>query len=141
VGRALVWLGLLLALRPYRNQGVQRFSVASAAFRVIILCLSIAFVPAGVTSSAEHARIVGGVVAWMHVVWCVLLALLCLAKLWGLCVGKRPTAVSLRSDRQGKVRGLLNLPQTWRRGRCRVSRFGCQVPVRAVGNPEPHGTS
>jgi hypothetical protein len=85
VGRALVWLGLLLALRPYRNQGVQRFSVASAAFRVIILCLSIAFVPAGVTSSAEHARIVGAVVAWMHVVWCVLLALLCLTKLWGTC--------------------------------------------------------
>jgi hypothetical protein len=92
VGRGLAWLGLLVGLHPHRNGGVHRFAVATACFRVVVLCLSIAFVPGGVTSTASHARAIGAAVAWSHVVFCLLLALLSLTKLFRTAVGRHGDA-------------------------------------------------
>jgi hypothetical protein len=79
VGRACLFLAALHILHPYRNPGVQRFSTIMAAFRVFILFLSV-----GLISDTRHgtARDLGRFIASMHVICCVLVALLCCVKLF-----------------------------------------------------------
>jgi hypothetical protein len=81
LGRAVLVQQLVTLTAPFRNPGLQRFVTILCCFRVLVLSMSVALVRGGVTSSALHAHRVGLVVAWLHVLFCVGVMVLCVAKL------------------------------------------------------------
>ena len=98
VGRSLLFLALLVGLQPFRNGGVQRLSTLLAVLRSIILCLSVTFIPGASTHSASHVLRVGYAVAALHVVCCLGLGLLCVAKVWRTMQGWHASGASDSSD-------------------------------------------
>jgi hypothetical protein len=80
VARSLLFLALVVGVRPYRNAGVQRWTAVMGVLRAVVLCLSVAFIPAASTRSAHHMLTVGYAVAALHVVCCVGLASLSVVK-------------------------------------------------------------
>lgn len=98
VGRSLLFLALLVGLQPFRNCGVQRLSTLLAVLRSIILCLSVTFIPGASTHSASHVLRVGYAVAALHVVCCLGLGLLCVAKVWRTMQGWHASGASDSCD-------------------------------------------
>jgi hypothetical protein len=88
VARSLVFLALLVGLRPFRNPGVQQFSVAMAVVRALVLCLSVAFIPHAATHNPDRVLAVGYAVALVHVVTCAGVALLAVLKVYRTCTGR-----------------------------------------------------
>ena len=60
VALSLLWFAAVVSVQPYRHSGVQRFTVATAAFRVVVLLFTVAFIPTGVADYGEVSRIAGG---------------------------------------------------------------------------------
>ena len=76
----MLFLALVVGVRPYRNAGVQRWTAVMGVLRAVVLCLSVAFIPAASTRSAHHMLTVGYAVGALHVVCCVGLASLSVVK-------------------------------------------------------------
>jgi hypothetical protein len=76
----LWWCSRLCQVRPYRHPGLQRLATLLALVRACVLGLSVAFIPSAASDDESDVLIVGYVVAALHMVSTVGLALLCLMK-------------------------------------------------------------
>jgi hypothetical protein len=70
----------LCQVRPYRHPGLQRLATLLALVRACVLGLSVAFIPSAASDDESDVLIVGYVVAALHMVSTVGLALLCALK-------------------------------------------------------------
>lgn len=85
LGRCILYTCLLHAAKPYRNPGVQRFSVVMGCVRAATVTLLIPSAMSTATAGGyaqATTRITSVVLTILHVLCCGAVAALCLAKLW-----------------------------------------------------------
>jgi hypothetical protein len=105
VAKSLLWLYVVGVFRPFRNAGVQHWSVGMAAVRACVLVLSVAFIPSAASDNSSRVLVVGYVVALLHMLTTISLATLAITKLVRTVRGGRPTRPTKKMIRNPMFKG------------------------------------